>query len=180
MRSMITDFILSGPRELAIYLDFGAAFDAFLKNRFTHSPKINFDFCIAFFCIYAIVYLFRLWRRFSKPEVVCVTGLPARTARPFVPSFFSSRLLHQLLRPQSLVPAPLAISQWIYPSLSCPSFSRFLRNGVERQRGWAHQLRSRLSPCLVAPLGRQSPLLQPHELPTDFPMVQKIRYRKSP
>jgi len=25
-------------------------------------------------------------------EVVCVTGLPARTARPFVPSFFGSEL----------------------------------------------------------------------------------------
>ena len=36
------------------------------------------------------MYLFRLWRWSSRSEVVCVTGLPARTARPFVPSFFSS------------------------------------------------------------------------------------------
>jgi len=41
--------------------------------------------------IYAMVYIFllRSWQRLPppKPEVVCVTGLPARTARPFVPLF---------------------------------------------------------------------------------------------
>jgi hypothetical protein len=49
------------------------------------------NFVFAFFAIYAKVYLFRLWWssiHASKPEVVCVTGLPARTAIPFVPFFF--------------------------------------------------------------------------------------------
>ena len=76
-------------------------------------PKINFDFCIAFFRIYAIVYLFRLWRRFSKPEVVCVTGLPARTARPFVPSFFFrplSRRSPVSLPPALALPLPRSLS----------------------------------------------------------------------
>jgi len=48
------------------------------------------NFVFAFFAIYAKVYLFRLWRssiHASEPEVVCVTGLPARTAIPFVPFF---------------------------------------------------------------------------------------------
>jgi len=119
------------------HLDLGAPLDAFLKNWFTRPPKINFDFCIAFFRIYAIVYLFRLWRWFSKPEVVCVTGLPARTARPFVPSFFSGRLSR--LTPQSLsplVPSPCFLFSIprLYKAAPNPSASAFGIRSINLKR----------------------------------------------
>ena len=43
----------------------------------------------------------------SRLEVVCVTGLPARTARPFVPPFFAPRCRHAA---RSSLPRPLRLS----------------------------------------------------------------------
>jgi len=60
------------------------------KMEFKLQSKISI-FVFAFFPVYAIVYLFHLRKRpapYPKVEEVCVTGLPARTARPFVPPFF--------------------------------------------------------------------------------------------
>jgi hypothetical protein len=56
-------------------------------------PEINFDFCICIqFNLCYGVYIpveKAVEMPLTRLEVVCVTGLPARTARPFVPSFFA-------------------------------------------------------------------------------------------
>jgi len=66
-----------------------------LRVRFAEILKCILIFVFAFFSIYAIVYLFQYEKRLRLPllplEVVCVTGLPARTARTFVPPFFAPK-----------------------------------------------------------------------------------------
>jgi hypothetical protein len=58
----------------------------------------NFDFCICIpldlcYGVYIPV-MEGLQSALLLLEVVCVTGLPARTARTFVPSFFAGRCPH--------------------------------------------------------------------------------------
>jgi hypothetical protein len=61
-------------------------------ERLSAHPQIKISiFVFAFSAIYAMVYIFQGWSGGAATldlEVSCVTGLPARTARPFVPSFF--------------------------------------------------------------------------------------------
>jgi hypothetical protein len=80
--------VLHDEPEIATPLD--AARDKSIAWR---SRKINFDFCICFppnLC-YGVYIPVKEAVEHTAPEleVVCVTGLPARTARPFVPSFFA-------------------------------------------------------------------------------------------
>ena len=56
------------------------------KNK-SHTIQINFEICICIFPNLCYGVYIPVMESLSKPEVVCVTGLPARTARPFVPSF---------------------------------------------------------------------------------------------
>src|SRR5271157_6227060 len=57
--------------------------------------KYNFDFCICFnpnLCYGVYIPVMERPIAASKLEVSCVTGLPARTAPTFVPSFFVPNL----------------------------------------------------------------------------------------
>ncbi|SPE17841.1 hypothetical protein SBA5_1100021 [Candidatus Sulfotelmatomonas gaucii] len=53
-------------------------------NRFQN----NFEFCICFFPNLCYRVFIPVVESFSEPEVVCVTGLPARIALTSVPSFY--------------------------------------------------------------------------------------------
>jgi hypothetical protein len=79
------------------------------QNDRQPSQKNNFDFCICFqmnlcYGVYIPVEE-QAEIAASELEVSCVTGLPARTARPFVPSFFVRNSAFASCSTSDLLPA---------------------------------------------------------------------------
>jgi hypothetical protein len=86
------------PIVAEMHLKQELAFRCFLANkRWQVLLENNFDFCICFLSnlCYGVYIPVKEAVELAAPdlEVSCVTGLPARTARPFVPPFFFAPLV---------------------------------------------------------------------------------------
>jgi hypothetical protein len=98
--------------------EFACALDAGIGEKITHETgNFNFDFCICFrsnLCYGVYIPSWELVQTVPWLEVSCVTGLPARTARPFVPFFCAEKFVRPAERFAEVTIGVVALSSLLF------------------------------------------------------------------